>query len=192
MQRAFHEVNEKFQDVFKKFFGGGNAELQFIDSDDPLEAGLEVFAQLPGKKLIEMSSLSGGEKGLVSLSLIFAVFLTNPSPICVLDEVDAALDDSNVEKFCDLIEDISSNVKTRFLVEELSWYIKEHNWSERNFLFKKNALCLLKQCISETIEKTKTQPKLSYDFILNHVPYQPSLGSRLLSLDCARIAGLWL
>ena len=103
MQRAFHEVNEKFQDVFKKFFGGGNAELQFIDSDDPLEAGLEVFAQLPGKKLIEMSSLSGGEKGLVSLSLIFAVFLTNPSPICVLDEVDAALDDSNVEKFCDLI-----------------------------------------------------------------------------------------
>jgi len=116
MQRAFLEVNEKFQDVFKKFFGGGNAELKFIDSDDPLEAGLEVFAQLPGKKLIEMSSLSGGEKGLVSLSLIFAVFLTNPSPICVLDEVDAALDDSNVEKFCDLIEEISSNVKTRFLV----------------------------------------------------------------------------
>ena len=75
MQRAFHEVNEKFQDVFKKFFGGGNAELQFIDSDDPLEAGLEVFAQLPGKKLIEMSSLSGGEKGLVSLSLIFAVLI---------------------------------------------------------------------------------------------------------------------
>ena len=102
--------------VFKKFFGGGNAELKFIDSDDPLEAGLEVFAQLPGKKLIEMSSLSGGEKGLVSLSLIFAVFLTNPSPICVLDEVDAALDDSNVEKFCDLVEEISSNVKTRFLV----------------------------------------------------------------------------
>ena len=116
MQRAFLEVNEKFQNVFKKFFGGGNAELKFIDSDDPLEAGLEVFAQLPGKKLIEMSSLSGGEKGLVSLSLIFAVFLTNPSPICVLDEVDAALDDSNVEKFCNLIEEISSNVKTRFLV----------------------------------------------------------------------------
>ena len=116
MQRAFLEVNEKFQNVFKKFFGGGNAELKFIDSDDPLEAGLEVFAQLPGKKLIEMSSLSGGEKGLVSLSLIFAVFLTNPSPICVLDEVDAALDDSNVEKFCDLIEEIASNVKTRFLV----------------------------------------------------------------------------
>jgi Chromosome segregation ATPases len=116
MQRAFLEVNEKFQTVFKKFFGGGNAELKFIDSDDPLEAGLEVFAQLPGKKLIEMSSLSGGEKGLVSLSLIFAVFLANPSPICVLDEVDAALDDSNVEKFCDLIEEISSHVKTRFLV----------------------------------------------------------------------------
>jgi len=116
MQKAFMEVNEKFQEVFKKFFGGGNAELKFIDSDDPLEAGLEVLAQLPGKKLIEMSSLSGGEKGLVSLSLIFAVFLTNPSPICVLDEVDAALDDSNVEKFCDLIEDISSNVKTRFIV----------------------------------------------------------------------------
>ena len=116
MQRAFLEVNEKFQNVFKKFFGGGNAELKFIDSDDPLEAGLEVFAQLPGKKLIEMSSLSGGEKGLVSLSLIFAVFLTNPSPICVLDEVDAALDDSNVEKFCDLIEEISSNFKTRFIV----------------------------------------------------------------------------
>ena len=116
MQRAFVEVNEEFQNVFKKFFGGGNAELKFIDSDDPLEAGLEVFAQLPGKKLIEMSSLSGGEKGLVSLSLIFAVFLTNPSPICVLDEVDAALDDSNVEKFCNLVEEISSNVKTRFLV----------------------------------------------------------------------------
>jgi len=116
MKLAFNEVNEKFQNVFKKLFGGGNAELNFVDSDDPLEAGLEMLAQPPGKKLKSMESLSGGEKALTAISLIFAVFLTNPSPICVLDEVDAPLDDANVERFCDLIEDMSKNVNTRFLI----------------------------------------------------------------------------
>jgi len=116
MKLAFNEVNEKFQNVFKKLFGGGHAELNFVDSDDPLEAGLEMLAQPPGKKLKSMESLSGGEKALTAISLIFAVFLTNPSPICVLDEVDAPLDDANVERFCDLIEDMSKNVNTRFLI----------------------------------------------------------------------------
>ena len=116
MKLAFDEVNDKFQSVFKKLFGGGNAELNFVDSDDPLEAGLEMLAQPPGKKLKSMESLSGGEKALTAISLIFAVFLTNPSPICVLDEVDAPLDDANVERFCDLIEEMSKNVNTRFLI----------------------------------------------------------------------------
>ena len=116
MKLAFNEVNEKFQNVFKKLFGGGHAELNFVDSDDPLEAGLEMLAQPPGKKLKSMESLSGGEKALTAISLIFAVFLTNPSPICVLDEVDAPLDDANVERFCDLIEEMSKNVNTRFLI----------------------------------------------------------------------------
>ena len=116
MKLAFNEVNEKFQNVFKKLFGGGHAELNFVDSDDPLEAGLEMLAQPPGKKLKSMESLSGGEKALTAISLIFAVFLTNPSPICVLDEVDAPLDDANVERFCDLIEEMSKSVNTRFLI----------------------------------------------------------------------------
>ena len=116
MKLAFDNVNERFQGVFKKLFGGGNAELNFVDSDDPLEAGLEMLAQPPGKKLKSMESLSGGEKALTAISLIFAVFLTNPSPICVLDEVDAPLDDANVERFCDLIEEMSKNVNTRFLI----------------------------------------------------------------------------
>jgi chromosome segregation protein len=116
MRLAFDEVNNKFQEVFKKLFGGGNAELNFVDSDDPLEAGLEMLAQPPGKKLKSMDSLSGGEKALTATSLIFAVFLTNPSPICVLDEVDAPLDDANVERFCDLIDEMSKSVNTRFLI----------------------------------------------------------------------------
>ena len=116
MKLAFEKVNSKFQEVFKKLFGGGSAELNFVDSDDPLEAGLEMLAQPPGKKLKSMDSLSGGEKALTATSLIFAVFLTNPSPICVLDEVDAPLDDANVERFCDLIDEMSKSVNTRFLI----------------------------------------------------------------------------
>ena len=116
MKLAFEQVNSKFQEVFKKLFGGGSAELSFVDSDDPLEAGLEMLAQPPGKKLKSMDSLSGGEKALTATSLIFAVFLTNPSPICVLDEVDAPLDDANVERFCDLIDEMSKSVNTRFLI----------------------------------------------------------------------------
>ena len=116
MRLAFDEVNSKFQEVFKKLFGGGNAQLNFVDSDDPLEAGLEMLAQPPGKKLKSMDSLSGGEKALTATSLIFAVFLTNPSPICVLDEVDAPLDDANVERFCNLIDEMSKSVNTRFLI----------------------------------------------------------------------------
>ena len=96
-------------------FDGGTAELQLIESDDPLEAGLEIVARPPGKKPQVMTLLSGGEQALTAMSLIFAVFLTNPSPICVLDEVDAPLDDSNVERFCDLIDEMRRKTPTRFI-----------------------------------------------------------------------------
>jgi len=113
---AFKQVDAHFQTLFTKVFGGGRAHLAMTESDDPLEAGLEIMAQPPGKKLQVMSLLSGGEQALTAMSLLFAVFLTNPAPICVLDEVDAPLDDSNVERFCDLLDDIIKMGTTRFLV----------------------------------------------------------------------------
>jgi chromosome segregation protein len=113
---AFATVNAHFQSLFKTLFGGGSAELQLVESEDPLEAGLEIIANPPGKRPQTLSLLSGGEQALAATALIFAVFLTNPSPICVLDEVDAPLDDSNVERFCDLVRDISGKTGTRFLV----------------------------------------------------------------------------
>ena len=112
---AFDVVNKHFQELFGILFGGGTAELQLIESDDPLEAGLEVLARPPGKKPQVMTLLSGGEQALVAMSLIFAVFLTNPSPICVLDEVDAPLDDANVERFCDLLDEMRKRADTRFV-----------------------------------------------------------------------------
>ena len=112
---AFDVVNGHFKELFTHLFGGGTAELQLIESDDPLEAGLEILARPPGKKPQTMTLLSGGEQALTALSLIFAVFLTNPSPICVLDEVDAPLDDSNVERFCDLLAEMCRRTDTRFL-----------------------------------------------------------------------------
>ncbi|MFN3232429.1 MAG: chromosome segregation protein SMC [Alphaproteobacteria bacterium] len=116
LNAAFGEVNEHFTDLFQRLFGGGQAHLELTESDDPLEAGLEIYASPPGKRLQNMSLLSGGEQALTALSLIFAVFLTNPAPICVLDEVDAPLDDANVERFCDLLHEISQATETRFLV----------------------------------------------------------------------------
>ncbi len=113
---AFGTVNEKFGELFITLFGGGKAELQLIESDDPLEAGLEIVANPPGKKPTTISLLSGGEQTLTALSLIFAVFLTNPSPICVLDEVDAPLDDHNVERFCNLLDAMLERTDTRFLI----------------------------------------------------------------------------
>ena len=113
---AFTTVNEKFGELFTTLFGGGKAELQLIESDDPLEAGLEIVANPPGKKPTTLSLLSGGEQTLTALSLIFAVFLTNPSPICVLDEVDAPLDDHNVERFCNLLDAMLERTETRFLI----------------------------------------------------------------------------
>ncbi|MEE9589960.1 MAG: chromosome segregation protein SMC, partial [Hyphomicrobiaceae bacterium] len=113
---AFEEVNDHFQKLFTTLFGGGTAELQLIESDDPLESGLELVARPPGKKPTVLSLLSGGEQALTALSLIFAVFLTNPSPICVLDEVDAPLDDANVDRFCTLMEEMAKSTDTRFLV----------------------------------------------------------------------------
>jgi chromosome segregation protein len=112
---AFARVDAHFRDLFSLLFGGGSAELQLVESDDPLEAGLEILAKPPGKKPATMTLLSGGEQALTALSLIFAVFLTNPSPICVLDEVDAPLDDANVERFCDLLEDMRRRTDTRFI-----------------------------------------------------------------------------
>ncbi|MEL0112286.1 MAG: hypothetical protein VW835_11205, partial [Rickettsiales bacterium] len=113
---AFEEVNRHFEELFVRLFGGGRAHLALTDADDPLEAGLEIMASPPGKKLQIMSLLSGGEQALTALSLLFAVFLTNPAPICVLDEVDAPLDDANVERFCNLLDEITKASRTRFLV----------------------------------------------------------------------------
>ena len=113
---AFDTVNAHFTRLFTQLFGGGTAELKLTESDDPLEAGLEIIANPPGKKPQVMSLLSGGEQALTAMALIFAVFLTNPSPICVLDEVDAPLDDANVERFCNLVKEISQETGTRFLL----------------------------------------------------------------------------
>ena len=113
---AFEVVNKHFKEVFIKLFNGGKAHLELVDADDPLEAGLEMMVSPPGKKLQSMSLLSGGEQALTAMSLIFAVFLTNPSPICVLDEVDAPLDDANVERFCNLLDDIAEKTNTKFLI----------------------------------------------------------------------------
>ena len=113
---AFEEVNRNFAVLFRRLFGGGEASLVLVESDDPLEAGLEIMCQPPGKKLSTLSLLSGGEQTLTALSLIFAVFLANPSPICVLDEVDAPLDDANVTRFCDLLDEMTCRTDTRFLI----------------------------------------------------------------------------
>jgi len=113
---AFGMVDAHFQSLFQTLFGGGAAELQLVDSDDPLESGLEILACPPGKRAQVLTLLSGGEKALTALALIFAVFLTNPSPICVLDEVDAPLDDANVERFCNLMEEMAKQTDTRFLI----------------------------------------------------------------------------
>jgi chromosome segregation protein len=113
---SFEQVNKHFQHLFTKLFGGGTAELQLVESDDPLEAGLEIMAKPPGKKPSTLSLLSGGEQALTALALIFAVFLTNPAPICVLDEVDAPLDDHNVERFCDLLDEMTKSTDTRFVI----------------------------------------------------------------------------
>ena len=113
---SFETVNTHFKRLFTELFGGGQAELQLIESDDPLEAGLEIVAKPPGKKPQTLSLLSGGEQALTALALIFAVFLTNPSPICVLDEVDAPLDDHNVERFCNLLHEMTGSTETRFII----------------------------------------------------------------------------
>lgn len=114
--QSFEEVNKHFKELFEKLFGGGRAELTLVDSEDPLEAGLEILAQPPGKKLQTLSLLSGGEQALTTIALIFSVFLTNPAPICILDEVDAPLDDSNVGRFCNMLEEMSAKTSTAFMV----------------------------------------------------------------------------
>ena len=116
LTEAFDKVNRKFNEVYTKLFNGGNAKLELVDSDDPLEAGLEMLVSPPGKRLQSITLLSGGEQALTALSLIFAVFLTNPSPICVLDEVDAPLDDANVTRFCSLLEELTKITNTKFII----------------------------------------------------------------------------
>lgn len=113
---AFEQVNSNFSMLFTHLFGGGEARLVLVESDDPLEAGLEIMCQPPGKRLATLSLLSGGEQTLTALALIFGVFLANPAPICVLDEVDAPLDDANVTRFCDLMDEMTRRTETRFLV----------------------------------------------------------------------------
>jgi len=113
---AFEKVNKKFNEVYTKLFSGGTAKLEFIDSDDPLEAGLEMLVSPPGKRLQSITLLSGGEQALTALSLIFAVFLTSPAPICVLDEVDAPLDDANVTRFCALLDELTKITQTKFII----------------------------------------------------------------------------
>ncbi len=116
LRAAFEAVNTHFQRLFTKLFEGGQAHLALVDSDDPLEAGLEIFAQPPGKRLQSLTLLSGGEQALTAVALIFALFLTNPAPICVLDEVDAPLDDANIERFCDLLDAMVGETQTRYLI----------------------------------------------------------------------------
>ena len=113
---SFEKVQVQFQKIFKQLFSGGEAKLEFTDPSDPLNSGLEIMAKPPGKKLQTLSLLSGGEKALTAISLLFAVFLTNPSPLCVLDEVDAPLDDTNVARFCDLLDEIKDATNTRFMI----------------------------------------------------------------------------
>jgi len=113
---AFDKVNRKFNEVYTKLFNGGSAKLELVDSDDPLEAGLEMLVSPPGKRLQSITLLSGGEQALTALSLIFAVFLTSPAPICVLDEVDAPLDDANVTRFCNLLEELVRITRTKFII----------------------------------------------------------------------------
>jgi chromosome segregation protein len=113
---AFTKVNRKFNEVYTKLFNGGTAKIELVDSEDPLEAGLEMFVSPPGKRLQSITLLSGGEQALTALSLIFAVFLVNPSPICVLDEVDAPLDDANVTRFCALLDELTKITKTKFII----------------------------------------------------------------------------
>jgi chromosome segregation protein len=116
IDRAFKQINDHFEAMFTRLFGGGVARLTLTQPEDPLLTGLDIFAQPPGKKLQHLSLLSGGEQALTAMALIFAVFLTNPGPICILDEVDAPLDDANVERLCDLLADIESQTATRFLI----------------------------------------------------------------------------
>jgi len=113
---AFEKVNKKFSDVYTKLFSGGTAKLELVDSEDPLDAGLEMLVSPPGKRLQSITLLSGGEQALTALSLIFAVFLTSPSPICVLDEVDAPLDDANVTRFCSLLDELTKITETKFII----------------------------------------------------------------------------
>ena len=113
---AYTKVNRKFNEVYTKLFSGGSAKIELVDSDDPLEAGLEMFVSPPGKRLQSITLLSGGEQALTALSLVFAVFLVNPSPICVLDEVDAPLDDANVTRFCGLLDELTKITKTKFII----------------------------------------------------------------------------
>ena len=116
LMTAFESVNGHFQELFVKLFGGGKAYLTLTEAEDPLESGLEIMASPPGKRLQVLSLLSGGEQALTALALLFAVFQTNPAPICVLDEVDAPLDDANVDRFCSLVEKMASTDATRFLI----------------------------------------------------------------------------
>jgi chromosome segregation protein len=113
---AFGKVDTHFRRLFTTLFEGGQAHLELVESDDPLEAGLEIMAQPPGKRLSTLTLLSGGEQALTAIALIFAIFLTNPAPICVLDEVDAPLDDANVERFCDLLKRMTGETDTRYLI----------------------------------------------------------------------------
>ena len=113
---SFQAVDRHFRDLFVQLFGGGRAHLALTKSADPLEAGLEIMASPPGKRLQMLSLLSGGEQALTALALLFAVFMTNPAPICVLDEVDAPLDDANVDRFCSLVENLATATGTRFLI----------------------------------------------------------------------------
>src|SRR6185369_2897772 len=113
---AFERLNGHFSDLFVRLFGGGKAHLALVEGHDPLEAGLDIMASPPGKKLQSLSLLSGGEQALTAIALIFAVFLTNPAPICVLDEVDAPLDDANVDRFCRIVAETADATGTRFLL----------------------------------------------------------------------------
>ncbi|MEJ7777720.1 MAG: AAA family ATPase [Sphingomicrobium sp.] len=141
---AFEQVNTHFRSLFTTLFEGGQAHLQLVESDDPLEAGLEIMAQPPGKRLATLTLLSGGEQALTAIALIFALFLTNPAPICVLDEVDAPLDDANVERFCDLLDRMTAETDTRYL-------IVTHNAVTMSRMYRLYGVTMIEQGVSRLV-----------------------------------------
>ncbi|HEY0906657.1 MAG TPA: hypothetical protein VGE17_05605, partial [Methylophilus sp.] len=158
MLAAFDQVNQRFRDVFSRLFNGGEAYLQLVDAEDPLEAGLEIFACPPGKKLQTLSLLSGGEQTMTATALIFAMFLTQPSPICILDEIDAALDDANVERICNLLREFAATHPTRFIVIT-------HNAITMSYMDRLYGVTMMEKGVSKLVSVDLAQVNVANDIL---------------------------